>query len=327
MKLQKIPTFLSYAHTDEAYKDAFLQHLTGLKKAKLELWQDRQLISGEEWDTTIKTQLEKSQLILFLVSPAFMSSTYIAEVELAASMQRKQQKGGVEILPIMLRPTDIENSVLEKFQFLPKNAKPVTTWDNEDTAWLDVVKGIKKVLPKLESYQLPAPQEQVATNTKIIKQVLNQLESTDPVFKEWKKQHQMVNRHIQALATVEEKCHAWLEEYQQSMQAYALSNLDSMTLELAGVEMEDFRRLTKSTLSYLSVCLKFKRSLNFQALLDFLEENDISVADDYGDIYQSIFQHCQSFVTQAEKEHTIVAPYSSFLKLVLERLGQHFHAI
>lgn len=321
MKPQKIPTFLSYAHIDEVYKDNFMQHLTGLMETKLELWQDRLLIAGQDWDETIKKQLTQSQLILFLVSPAFRSSTYIKEVEMALTFQQKKAKGAVEIIPIMLRPTDIGNSILEKIQFLPKNAKPVTTWDNEDTAWLDVVNGIKKVLPNLEKYNLPDPKENVTPKSEIIEQVLDKLAATDPLFKAWQQQHQLVNRHIRALATVEEKCYEWLMEHQVEMKEYTLANLDKLTLELEGLSAKDFYRFANANFVYLGIVFQFKRSLNFGELLEFLAKKEIEVVEEYSDIYQAIFQQSITFISHSEKDTTFETVYATFLKQVLERLG------
>jgi len=49
----------------------------------------------------------------------------------------------------MIRSCDFSSLSLSKFQALPKNAKPIRSWDNRDAAWLDVVEGIKDLIAKM----------------------------------------------------------------------------------------------------------------------------------------------------------------------------------
>jgi hypothetical protein len=51
------------------------------------------------------------------------------------------------VVPIILRPCDWEDSLLGKLTALPEKGKPVVKWDNPDSALLEVVKGLKKMLP------------------------------------------------------------------------------------------------------------------------------------------------------------------------------------
>jgi len=55
----------------------------------------------------------------------------------------------------VIRPCDLPSLKISKFQALPKNAKPISTWDNEDEAFLDVVKQLKRLITG-ESGAVPA---------------------------------------------------------------------------------------------------------------------------------------------------------------------------
>jgi hypothetical protein len=57
----------------------------------------------------------------------------------------RHEAGEVKVIPIILRPCDWETAPFGKLQPLPKNAEPITTWDNRDEAFLEVVKGIREV--------------------------------------------------------------------------------------------------------------------------------------------------------------------------------------
>jgi hypothetical protein len=50
------------------------------------------------------------------------------------------------IVPFIVRPCEWHDMPFAKVQALPRNAKPVTTYANQDEAWLEVVQGIKRVV-------------------------------------------------------------------------------------------------------------------------------------------------------------------------------------
>jgi len=50
------------------------------------------------------------------------------------------------VIPVILRPCLWEGLDFWNIQAVPNNAQPVTTWENQDSAWLDVVRKIETVL-------------------------------------------------------------------------------------------------------------------------------------------------------------------------------------
>ena len=87
------------------------------------------------------------KIILLLISSDFISSDSCWEIEVARAIER-HEAGEATVIPIILRPTDWNGAPFSKLQALPKNAQPVTEWENEDRALLDVVNGIRAVLGK-----------------------------------------------------------------------------------------------------------------------------------------------------------------------------------
>ncbi len=133
-----VSIFISYAHKDETFKDELRTHLKPYERANIvKVWDDRSIIPGQEWDQEIKNHLEQSEVILFLISPDFMASGYIDEVEIKKAMARHNEKK-TRIVPIVIRPSNLALLPLNHFQAVPKNAKPITTWQDRDEAWLDV---------------------------------------------------------------------------------------------------------------------------------------------------------------------------------------------
>jgi TIR domain len=144
-----IEIFFSYSHKDQDLRDQLETQLSQLKQEGLiSSWYDRKIGAGEEWEHEIDEHLNTAQIILLLVSPDFIGSEYCYSIEMKRAMER-DKLGEVRAIPIILRPTDWHDTPLGKLQALPKNGKPITTWRNRDTAFLDVAKGIRKVINEI----------------------------------------------------------------------------------------------------------------------------------------------------------------------------------
>ena len=138
--------FISYSHKDESFKDSLDEHLSTLKRNKIiDIWHDRKIIPGQEWATEISENLKTSTIVLFLVSPSFLASEYCVSIEAQHAIQMHNQ-GSAILVPIIVRSCDWGDTPFSKFQGLPKNATPIRNWTDEDTAWLDVVNGLKKLI-------------------------------------------------------------------------------------------------------------------------------------------------------------------------------------
>jgi hypothetical protein len=138
--------FISYSHRDEAYCDRLKTHLSNLRRQGIiDDWHDRKIVPGEDWASQIDQHINSAKVILLLISSDFMASDYCWDTELARAMER-HEAGDATVIPIILRPTDWSGTPFSKLQALPKNAKPIVEWDNEDRALLDVVNGIKTAI-------------------------------------------------------------------------------------------------------------------------------------------------------------------------------------
>lgn len=147
--------FISYAHKDEVYKNQFETHLSGLKRQNLiDVWTDRQVLIGDKWDEKIKHKLMTSDIVIFLISSDFLASEYINVVEINETIAR-HKKNEVFIAPIFLRPCDFESSILSDFQGVPRDAKFIVTWDNIDSAFLEVTKELKKIILDFKPIEKP----------------------------------------------------------------------------------------------------------------------------------------------------------------------------
>jgi tetratricopeptide (TPR) repeat protein len=141
-----VEVFYSYAHEDEKLRDELVKHLANLRRqGVITEWYDRDISAGKEWEGEIKQHLDSARVILLLISPDFMNSDYSNDVEVKRAMER-HEAGDARVIPIILRPVDWEGAPFSKLQALPTDAKPVTSWDDPDEAFLSVVKAIRKAL-------------------------------------------------------------------------------------------------------------------------------------------------------------------------------------
>jgi len=154
-----VKAFISYSHKDDAALDRLHTHLASLRReGRIEAWFDRDILAGSELDDEIAEQLESSELILLLVSPDFLASDYCVEREMERALER-HRTGDARVVPIVIEPCDwaSASSPLRQLKALPRDGKPVSEWTNENNAYLDVVKELRRILEVDEVATTPSP--------------------------------------------------------------------------------------------------------------------------------------------------------------------------
>ncbi len=147
--MNPIKLFYSYSHKDEDLRDELITHLSILRRQNvIEPWHDRQIEAGAEWDDEIKRHLNEAQVILLLISPAFIASDFCWGIEMTRAMERHEAREAV-VIPIILRSCDWKGAPFGKLQGLPKDMKPVKDWADRDQAFTNIAQGIRRVVEKL----------------------------------------------------------------------------------------------------------------------------------------------------------------------------------
>jgi len=138
--------FYSYAHEDEDLRNKLETHLAILRRnGVISEWHDRRILAGAKWSQAIDDHVNTSDLILLLISPDFLASDYCHDIEMKRAMER-HAAGEAMVIPVILRPVDWQGALFSQLQALPKDAKPITTWQNLDEAFTDVARGIRKAI-------------------------------------------------------------------------------------------------------------------------------------------------------------------------------------
>jgi hypothetical protein len=144
-----IKVFCSYSHRDETLCDELAKHLKIFERLGLvQSWHDRQIGAGDLWKNAIDRNLQEADVILLLISADFLASDYCFDIEMKNALER-HAAGKALVIPVILRPVDWHATPFGKFQALPKDGKPVTTFENLDIAFQQVAQGIRAAIEGL----------------------------------------------------------------------------------------------------------------------------------------------------------------------------------
>ncbi len=145
----RVTVFYSYSHADEQLRDQLEIHLAALQRqGQISQWHDRRIGPGDEWRGQIDQHIEEADIVLLLISPDFIASDYCYDVEMDRAIKRHEDRKTV-VVPVFLRSCDWAGCPFGKLQGLPKDAKPITSWNDRDAAFTDVAKGIRKTVDRI----------------------------------------------------------------------------------------------------------------------------------------------------------------------------------
>jgi tetratricopeptide (TPR) repeat protein len=151
----RVSIFISYAHKDQKLRDELLTYLTPLvSEGLIESLDDRRLSPGTDWRAEIDSSLQSAQIILLLVSPDYLASDYVYDVEMKLIMER-HEAGAARVIPVILRPCEWQITPFAKLQVLPKGARPVTEWRRRADAFKDIVEELRTYVERVRRVTRP----------------------------------------------------------------------------------------------------------------------------------------------------------------------------
>jgi hypothetical protein len=171
VKVQEFRIFYAYARQDQGLRNKLESHQAPLQRQRLIVgWHDRYILGGQEWSIEISEYLNMTQMILLLISDAFPASAYCYGVEMNRAMA-KHKEGSAHVIPIILRHADWHGAPFAHLQALPTNGDPVIGghWRDQDKAFADIVKNIRKIVEELRSQQ---NYEEIGANLKEPEQII-----------------------------------------------------------------------------------------------------------------------------------------------------------
>ncbi|HET6253438.1 MAG TPA: COR domain-containing protein [Puia sp.] len=148
VKPQKRKVFLSYSHKDEDFKDKLDVHLAPLKRSEsIDVWNDRKIGPGQNWDATIRREIEEADIILLLISANFNNSLYILKTELDSAIKKHNQATAL-IVPVFIKECDFSGMPYEGIQGIPRDAKFIGNFTEreQDKLFAEVSRELRKII-------------------------------------------------------------------------------------------------------------------------------------------------------------------------------------
>lgn len=143
---EKAVIFISYSHKDQKYMQKLLTHLSALKRSEqVDVWYDHNIDAGQEWAKEINTNLQTADVILLLVSAFFLQSDYCYSLEMKHALKRHRDNNAC-VIPVLVRPAEWEDTPLHDLQAVPRGARPVQSWSDEDEAFLSIIQDLKNAI-------------------------------------------------------------------------------------------------------------------------------------------------------------------------------------
>ncbi len=141
--------FYSYSHKDEQLRDQIEKHLALLKdEGYIDEWHDRKIQAGQKIHKEIDSHLETSDLILLLLSPDFLASTE-CKGEMCKALDQKTKNNTIVIPVIARKCAWTDQKIISDLRAIPTDGKPITQWDDEDEAFLNIYNEIKTIVDKI----------------------------------------------------------------------------------------------------------------------------------------------------------------------------------
>jgi TIR domain len=107
--------FISYSHRDRKWLNELDLHLKPLQRiGRLSIWDDTNIGVGKHWEDEIENALDSAKVAILLVSPYFMASDFIRQVELPKMLMKAALDG------LVIKPLIISRSFFERDKDLSK---------------------------------------------------------------------------------------------------------------------------------------------------------------------------------------------------------------
>jgi internalin A len=153
---KRMRLFVSYAHADERKIKPLGTHLKILgRRGYIQVWDDKQLVAGEEWEERIMAELEQADIVLLIYSTASRGSDFIQDKEGPTAVRlSKEKKCRLIVVPLDRKdwndhaPLEQE---LKKLQTASWNARPVQDFTPQTKGWYEVEQAIQKVVLNLRT--------------------------------------------------------------------------------------------------------------------------------------------------------------------------------
>lgn len=148
----RLRLFVSYAHVDEPkLKGKLSTHLRILgRRGYIQVWEDTQLVAGEDWEERIMKELGDAEIVLLVYSNASRDSDFVQDKEIPKALEMAEaKKCSLITVPLDRNDWDKKSELEQKLKKLMTatwNAKPVLDFQPQRKGWQQVEDAIRKAV-------------------------------------------------------------------------------------------------------------------------------------------------------------------------------------
>jgi hypothetical protein len=145
--------FYLYAEVpeDRSLLERLDKHLAVMRRQGLiSTWNKSQIKSGANVQHEINRHLEQAQIILFMISADFLAAYYL-EDDTCFARALDRRTTGTRVIPVLLRPSDWQDTPFGKLMPLPLNGIPVSAWSSREEALYQIARGLRAVVNELRA--------------------------------------------------------------------------------------------------------------------------------------------------------------------------------
>jgi internalin A len=148
---RRMRLFVSYAHADRRLLKPLSGHLKILgRRGYIQVWEDKQLIAGEEWEPRILEELGQADLVLLIYSTAARASDFMQDKEIPLALSRHGERSST-LIPVPLDrsdcdETDAMDAALRKLMTGTWGAKRIVDFLPRGDGWQQVETAIRRAV-------------------------------------------------------------------------------------------------------------------------------------------------------------------------------------
>jgi TIR domain len=151
--------FYSYVDADAEFREKLRASLAGLRRStrsfQIQEWARDMIKFGEDRHEATERELGRADIILLLMSPAYLDQKPADDAEISSALFRHAM-GTATVVPILLRSVELaDDDDLKRLRALPPDGRPVSLWPDQDDAFSKIAEGIRQVCEDLASDMRP----------------------------------------------------------------------------------------------------------------------------------------------------------------------------
>lgn len=142
-----INVLLLYAPNDRSFVLSLEKQLALLiKNGDISIWYEEKSNIGEDAKAQLSHYLNTARIIIPLISADLIASSMYEDI-----ITPILTNSTALVLPVLVRPFDVEYSIFAKIACTPENGVPVSLWSNLDEAWHRVACSVRALVKQAQS--------------------------------------------------------------------------------------------------------------------------------------------------------------------------------